>query len=105
MDLEVVAARAVGADESPRARADVVLDDDVGGRAELARELDGVAAAELEVPFAGDPAAERIDMAELGADHGARKATCARRAPRCGLADGQRARLLGLERLAGAQAL
>ncbi len=43
------------------------LDDDVDGRPELARELDGVAAAELEVPGVGDPAAERVDVAELGA--------------------------------------
>jgi hypothetical protein len=68
--LEVLAARAIGTDEGPRAGADVVLDDDVGRRAELARELDGIAAAELEVPVAGDPAAERIDVAELCADHG-----------------------------------
>ena len=63
MDLEVLAARRVGGDEGPRALADVVLDDDVGGRAELARQVDGVAAAQLEVPGLGDPAAERIDVA------------------------------------------
>ena len=41
-----------------RARvAEVVLDDDVGGRAELARQRDGVAAAELQVPGLGDAAA------------------------------------------------
>ena len=79
VDLEVVAARGVGGDEGPRALADVVLDDDVGRRAELARELDRVASAQLEVPGLGDPAAERIDVAELGR-HGARKATFARRA-------------------------
>jgi hypothetical protein len=70
MHLEVVAARGVGVDERARPGADVVLDDDIGGRAELARELDGVAAAELEVPGIGDPAAEGVDVAEGGADHG-----------------------------------
>ena len=67
MDLEVVAASRVGGDEGPRALADVVLDDDVGGRAELLRQGDRVAAAQLEVPGLGDPAAERIDVAEVGA--------------------------------------
>ena len=73
MDLEVLAARGVGGDEGPRALAHVVLDDHVGRRAELARELDRVASAQLEVPGLGDAAAEWIDVAELGR-HGARKA-------------------------------
>ena len=77
VDLEVLAARGVGGDEGPRALAHVVLDDDVGRRAELARQLDRVASAQLEVPGLGDPAAEWIDVAELGR-HGARKATFAR---------------------------
>ena len=72
VDLEVLAAGRVGADEGPRALADVVLDDDVGGRAELVRQGDGVAAAQLEVPGLGDPAAERIDVAEVRRGHGAR---------------------------------
>src|SRR3954469_15322308 len=77
VDLEVLAARGVGGDEGPRALAHVVLDDHVGRRAELARQLDRVASAQLEVPGLGDPAAEWIDVAELGR-HGARKDTFAR---------------------------
>ena len=46
-------------DERARARAQVVLGDDVGGRAELARELDRVAAADLEVAALVHAAAER----------------------------------------------
>ena len=41
--------RAATLDERARSLADVLLDDDVGRRAELARQLDRVAAAELQV--------------------------------------------------------
>src|SRR4029453_17020543 len=57
--------------ERPRAGPDVVLDDDVGRRAELARELNDVAAADLEMAVLGQAAAERIDVAER-AGHAAR---------------------------------
>ena len=77
VDLEIVGARGEGRGERPGAGADVVLVDDEARRAELAGELECVAAAQLEVPGLGDPAAERIDVAELGR-HGARKATFAR---------------------------
>jgi hypothetical protein len=67
--FEVIAARGVGADEPPCAGADVVLDDDVDRSPELARELHGIAASELEVPGVSDPAAQGVDVAELGAHH------------------------------------
>ena len=63
--LEVVGARGERVDERARAGAQVVLGDDVGRRAELARELDSVAAADLEVPGLGHAAADREDRREL----------------------------------------
>ena len=51
--------------ERARTGAQVVLGDDVRGRAELARELERVAAAYLQAPAIVDPAAERIDVGEL----------------------------------------
>ena len=59
-DVEVgVAGVAAGVEESAGAGAQVVLGDDVGGRAELARELDRVAAAHLEPAALVEAAAER----------------------------------------------
>ena len=46
------------------ARADVVLGVDVGGRAELARQLDDVAAADLEPAGLVDARPERVDVAD-----------------------------------------
>ena len=51
-------------DAGAGASAQVVLGDDVGGRAELRGQLDRVAAADLEVPALVDAAAERIDVRE-----------------------------------------
>ena len=51
--------RRAGRDEGARARAQVVLGDHVGGRAELARQLDRVAAADLEVAALVEAAAQR----------------------------------------------
>ena len=64
-DLEVVVAGPrAGLDERARARAQVILGDDVGGRAELARQLDHVAAADLQAAALVEPAAERVDVRE-----------------------------------------
>ena len=65
--VEVLRAGAERLDERLRAGAQVVLDDDVGRRAELAGELDGVAAAELQAAVLVDAAADRIGLRELGA--------------------------------------
>ena len=59
-DVEVgVAGLAGRVEEGAGAGAQVLLGDDVGGRAELARELDRVAAADLEPPLLVEAAAER----------------------------------------------
>ena len=56
-----------GLHERAGARAQVVLGDDVGRRAELARELDRVAAADLEAAALVQAAAEREDVGEARA--------------------------------------
>ena len=60
----LVAGVAAGLQERPRPRAQVVLGDHVGGRAELARQLDRVAAADLETAALVEAAAERKDGGE-----------------------------------------
>ena len=60
-DLEVVGALGEGGLDRAGAGAHVVLRVDVGGRAELGRELDHVAAADLESAALVDAAAQRID--------------------------------------------
>ena len=52
--------------------ADVVLGDDVRRGAELARELDGVAAADLEPTALVDPRSDRIDVGQGGGGRGHR---------------------------------
>ena len=64
-DLEVVGAGRERLHEGPRSRAHVVLGDDVSRRAELARELDRVAAADLQPPGLAHAAAHRVDVREL----------------------------------------
>ena len=64
-DLEVVAAALEGLAVGAGAGADVVLGVDVGGGAELGRELDHVAAGHLEVAALVDAAARRIDRRSL----------------------------------------
>ena len=63
-DLEVVGARGEGVLDRAGAQAQVVLGVDVGGRAELARQLDHVTAADLEPSGGVDPRAERIDVTD-----------------------------------------
>ena len=59
-----------GGDEGTRARPQVLLGDDVGGRAVLRGQLDQVTAADLEVAVLVDAAAERVDVRErLRAGH------------------------------------
>ena len=60
-DLEVVGAGAEGVQVGPGARRGCRPRVDVGGRAELARDLDHVAAADLELAALVDAAAERVD--------------------------------------------
>ena len=59
---------AVRADRAERAgaSAQIVLGDHVRGGAELRRELERVAATELQVAALVDPAAERVDVREVG---------------------------------------
>ncbi len=60
----VVPAGASGGEKGTCPRAEVVLGDDVGGRAELARELDRVAAADLEAAPLFETAAEGEDAGQ-----------------------------------------
>jgi pimeloyl-ACP methyl ester carboxylesterase len=52
--------------EGPRARAEVILDDDVGGGPELPGQLHGVAAAQLKVALLVDACVERQNVGERG---------------------------------------
>ena len=70
-----------GRAERARPRAQVVLGDDVGRRAELARELDEVAAADLQPAALVDAAAQREHVRDL-LRHGHRRRIMARRAHR-----------------------
>jgi hypothetical protein len=63
--LEVVAAVAKGRQVGASAGAQVVLGVEVGGGAELACELDHVAASDLEVAAVVDPAADRVHRRPL----------------------------------------
>ena len=66
--VEVLVARLrAGLHEGARARAQVVLGDHVGGRAELARQLDRVAAADLQAAALVQAAAEGKDVRETRA--------------------------------------
>ncbi len=62
----VAVARGERVRERPSPGPQVVLGHDVGGRAELPNQLDGVAAADLQAPPLIDAGAERIDVRELG---------------------------------------
>ena len=65
-DLDVVVAGGVAQRVAERAgaRAQVVLRDDVGGRAEALGELEHVAAADLQAPAVVDAAADRVHVGE-----------------------------------------
>ena len=62
--VEVVVARGHGVDERARARPQILLHHGVGRGSELPRELERVAAPELEVTALVDPRAERQQMRE-----------------------------------------
>lgn len=61
MKVLVACLRASGA-ERPRAGPQIVLGDDIGGSAELARKLDQVAAAHLQAPPLVDAAGKGKDV-------------------------------------------
>jgi hypothetical protein len=64
--IPVLVARRETVPECPCTLADVLFDDDVGGRTELPCELDGVAPTERQPAARVDPRADGSDVGELG---------------------------------------